>query len=61
VQDSLKVDLQAALLAMSNDSTGRAQFAHGFVERFAAVSDADYDGIRVMLAAAEAEDFMVLR
>jgi phosphonate transport system substrate-binding protein len=59
--DSLKADVQAALLAMADDPASRSQLAHGFVERFAAVSDADYDGIRAMLAAAEAEDFMVLR
>jgi phosphonate transport system substrate-binding protein len=59
--DSLKADVQAVLLAMGDDPAGRHQLAYGFVERFAAVSDADYDGIRVMLAAAEAIDFMVLR
>lgn len=59
--DSLKADVQAALLAMGDEPAGRSQLAHGFVERFAAVCDADYDGIRVMLAAAEAIDFMVLR
>jgi phosphonate transport system substrate-binding protein len=58
---SLKEGVAAALLAMGDDPAGRAHLAHGFVERFAAVSDADYDGIRVMLAAAEAIDFMVLR
>jgi phosphonate transport system substrate-binding protein len=61
LQDSLKGDVQAALLAMGNDPAGRAQLAHGFVERFVPVADADYDSIRVMLAAAETVDFMDLR
>ena len=61
VADSLKVELQDALLAIGDDPISRPQLAHGFVERWVAVTDAHYDGIRAMLAAAEAANFMVLR
>lgn len=58
---SLKADVRDALLAMPDDTSGRQHLAQGFVERFAAVTDADYDGIRAMLEAAEAAGFMTLR
>jgi ABC-type phosphate/phosphonate transport system substrate-binding protein len=57
----LKADVHAALLAMADDEEARRSLAHGFVERFVAVTDADYDDIRAMLEAAEAAGFMTLR
>jgi ABC-type phosphate/phosphonate transport system substrate-binding protein len=59
--DSLKVDLEAILLAMGEDTAAQQRLAHGFVERFASVVDSDYDPIRTMLAAAEAIGFMKIR
>jgi len=57
----LKHDVQTALLAMAGDEEGRRGLTHGFVKRFVAVTDADYDDIRSMLKAAEAAHSMVLR
>jgi phosphonate transport system substrate-binding protein len=59
--NSLKVDLEAILLAMGEDTAAQQRLAHGFVERFASVVDSDYDPIRTMLAAAEAIGFMKIR
>jgi phosphonate transport system substrate-binding protein len=59
--DSLKVDLQAILLAMGEDISALKRLAHGFVERFAPVVDSDYDPIREMLVAAESVGFMRIR
>lgn len=58
---SLKRDLQAALLAMAENEVGRRGLAPGFVERFVAVNDGDYDDIRMMLEAAEAANFLTVR
>ncbi|HEX9118653.1 MAG TPA: PhnD/SsuA/transferrin family substrate-binding protein [Anaerolineae bacterium] len=57
----LKADVRAALLAMADDEEGRRGLAQGFVERFVAVADTDYDDIRAMLATAEATGFLELR
>jgi phosphonate transport system substrate-binding protein len=59
--ETLRAELRAVLLDLADDAEGRAHLAHGFVERFAAVDDSDYDDIREMLAAAEAADFLTLR
>jgi phosphonate transport system substrate-binding protein len=59
--DSLKADLQAALLRMHTDPQSALGLSNGLVERFALVTDADYDDIREMLAATEAAGFTVLR
>lgn len=58
---SLKDELRAVLVSMANDPAARNRLAHGFVERFVPVTDATYDDIRAMLAAAEAVDFLTLR
>ncbi len=58
---SLRSDIRAVLLELGDDSEARRHLAHGFVERFAAVDDPDYDDIRAMLAAAEAAEFLTLR
>lgn len=58
---ALKADIQAALLALSENPMAREQLARGFFERFVAMTDADYDDIRAMLAAAEAADFLIIR
>ena len=57
VPESLKADVRAALRAMGNDPTAKDVLAHGFVKRFAAVSDADYNPIRAMLSLAVGLDF----
>jgi phosphonate transport system substrate-binding protein len=58
---ALRAELRAVLLELADDPEGRAQLAHGYVERFAAVRDEDYNDIRAMLAAAEEADFLALR
>ena len=45
--------LRAALAAMHADSAGRAALAAGLIERFAPVTDADYDPIRLVALQAE--------
>jgi phosphonate transport system substrate-binding protein len=57
---ALRSELRAVLLELADDAEGRAQLAHGFVERFTAVADEDYDDIRAMRDAAEAADFRTL-
>jgi phosphonate transport system substrate-binding protein len=57
---ALRSELRAVLLGLADDAEGRAQLAHGFVERFTAVGDEDYNDIREMMAAAEAADFLTL-
>ena len=57
---SLRSELRTVLLELADDAEGRAQLAHGFVERFTAVADEDYDDIRAMMAAAEDADFLTL-
>jgi phosphonate transport system substrate-binding protein len=57
---ALRSELRAVLLELADDAEGRAQLAHGFVERFTAVGDEDYDDLRAMQAAAEAADFLTL-
>ncbi|MCC6417387.1 MAG: PhnD/SsuA/transferrin family substrate-binding protein, partial [Gemmataceae bacterium] len=59
--EALKEDLRAVLLELGEDEESRRQLAHGFIDRFAPVDDADYDDIRAMLAAAEQADFLTLR
>jgi phosphonate transport system substrate-binding protein len=59
--DGLKSDLQAVMLTMHNDPAVRTELARGLVERFVPVTDATYDDIREMLAAAEAADFLTLK
>jgi ABC-type phosphate/phosphonate transport system substrate-binding protein len=61
VPDDLQAAIQAALLGMADDAEARAVLARGFVERFVAVADADYDDIRGMVAAVEAAGFLTLR
>jgi phosphonate transport system substrate-binding protein len=57
---ALRSELRGVLLGLADDAEGRAQLAHGFVARFAAVGDEDYDDIRAMRAAAEGADFLTL-
>ena len=58
---SLKAAVRDALLAMSGDARGAQHLARGLVERYAPVTDADYDDIRAMLAASETAGFETLR
>jgi phosphonate transport system substrate-binding protein len=57
---ALRSELRGVLLGLADDAEGRARLAHGFVARFAAVGDGDYDDIRAMFAAAEDADFLTL-
>ena len=59
--DSLKAEMQEALLVIGDDVQSRAALAHGMVERFVRVADSDYDDIRAMLAAAEEAGFLTLK
>ncbi len=58
---TLKAELRAALLDLGADPRARAVLAFGFIERFAPVTDRDYDDIRQMLADCERAGFMTLR
>ncbi len=57
---TLRSELRSVLLDLANDEEGRAQLAHGFVERFTAVADEDYNDIRAMLTAAADAEFLTL-
>jgi phosphonate transport system substrate-binding protein len=57
----IRAEVRRVLLAMGDDPRAAAALAQGFVNHFAPVTDATYDDIRKMLAAAEAADFMLLR
>jgi phosphonate transport system substrate-binding protein len=57
----LKAEVRAILLEMGADPIAKNRLAHGFVDRFAPVTDSTYDDIREMLAAAEAIGFMEIR
>jgi phosphonate transport system substrate-binding protein len=59
--EELRADLRAVLLEMADDPLARERLAQGLVERFVPVSDATYDDIRSMLAAAEAAAFLTIR
>jgi phosphonate transport system substrate-binding protein len=57
VPDALASEIRAVLLAMGDDPAARAALDRGFVKRFEAVSNADYDPIRAMLSLAVGVDF----
>jgi len=59
--EDVKAEVRRALLTMDGDLAAKTALAHGFVERFVAVTDSTYDDIREMLSAAEAVGFMTLR
>lgn len=53
VADSVRGDVQSVVTRLGATEAERAGLAAGFVERFVAVRDSDYDDIRGMLAAVE--------
>jgi phosphonate transport system substrate-binding protein len=53
--------LKARLLTMHEDPRGRQILEEAFLERFAEVSDADYDGLRAMKKAAEDARFLEIK
>jgi phosphonate transport system substrate-binding protein len=57
----LRADLRAVLLEMADDPVARDRLRLGLVERFVPISDASYDDIRAMLAAAEAAAFLTIK
>jgi phosphonate transport system substrate-binding protein len=57
----LRAALRAFLLDLANDPAARPHLDRAFVQGFEAVSDASYNDIRTMLAAAEAAGFLALR
>jgi phosphonate transport system substrate-binding protein len=57
----LEAPLKARLLAMHEDPRGRQILDEAFLDRFAEVTDADYDGLRAMKKAAEDARFLVIR
>jgi phosphonate transport system substrate-binding protein len=59
--ESLRDGIRAALLAMHTDPCSRARLAEGLFSHFHPVTDATYDDIRRMLAAAEAAGLTTLR
>ncbi len=58
---SLKCDIQSVLAEMHLDGEARVQLDRGFIDRFVAVQDLDYDDIRAMLATCEQANFLTLR
>lgn len=58
---SLQTEVQAVLVAMGDDPAAQPHLAHGFVSHFAPVTDATYDDIRGMMAAADAAGIRVIR
>jgi hypothetical protein len=46
---------------MHEDPRGRAILDEGFLERFAEVTDADYDGLRAMKKVAEDARFLEIK
>ncbi len=61
LSSQLKADLRAILIQLGDDLTARSWLARGFIERFVAVGDSDYDDIRAMLTAAQQSAFLVIR
>jgi phosphonate transport system substrate-binding protein len=57
----LRQDLREVLLQMADDPVARDRLGRGLVERFVPISDASYDDIRTMLAAAEAAAFLTIK
>jgi phosphonate transport system substrate-binding protein len=57
----LRTELRAFLLNLATDPVARPHLDRALVQGFEAVTDASYDDIRAMLAAAEAADFLALR
>jgi phosphonate transport system substrate-binding protein len=53
--------IKARLLTMHEDPRGRAILDEGFLERFAEVTDADYDGLRAMKKVAEDARFLEIK
>lgn len=49
----LQADIRSALLAIGDDPIARQRLDLGLFQRFATISDSDYDNIRRMLAAVE--------
>ena len=58
---SLRSALRQIVTTMHRDASTRGALAHGFVERFVPVSDADYDDIRRMLETCETRGFLTMR
>lgn len=61
VSAALKDELRAVLCAIGDDPTSRDALDYGFVARFVAIADTDYDDIRMMVAVAEEAGFTELR
>jgi phosphonate transport system substrate-binding protein len=61
VPATLQDDLRTVLCAIGADPASRDALDHGFVARFVPITDADYDDIRTMVAAAEEAGFAELR
>ena len=57
----VKDEVRRVLLTIADEPRGAAALAHGFVARFAPVTDATYDDIRQMLDAAEGTGFLTLK
>lgn len=58
---SLRSNLREIVVSLHRSPDARPALAHGFVARFAPVTDEDYHDIRHMLEACEAADFLSLR
>jgi ABC-type phosphate/phosphonate transport system substrate-binding protein len=54
IDEKLRDDVKQIFFEMGRDADARAVLAHGFVSRWQAMDDSDYDDIRRMLAAVKA-------
>lgn len=61
LDESLRADLRSALLELHHGPNARALLAHNFIERYVAITDADYNDIRDMLQLAESQAFLDIR
>jgi phosphonate transport system substrate-binding protein len=57
---SLKKEIQAVFSEIHQDETVRPYLQKGFIDRYVAVNDADYDDIRAMLLSCTKAEFLTL-
>jgi phosphonate transport system substrate-binding protein len=60
VPESLRAEVRALLTELHHEPTAREMFEHGFIEKWVAVNDANYDDLRQMWAERERANFHTL-
>jgi phosphonate transport system substrate-binding protein len=61
VDPGLRADVQHVLITLHQDPTVADMLMQGYIERFVAIQDSDYDDIRRMLAVCEEAHFLTLK